>query len=281
MEFQQEQIKLQQKQSWNRFSPGWKKWDDLVMKFMKPIADIMIEHLEIQDTDMVLDIAAGTGEPGLTIATMITKGSVIGTDLSEEMLSTAGEKAKALGLSNYNTQVADVCELPFSDDTFNKLSSRMGFMFFPDMQLAANEMYRVLTPGGKLAISVWGPPQENLWVGGMMGIINKYIESPPPVPGAPGMFRCAKPGLMAETFSNAGFKNIGEQPIIGKAEYDDADTYWQNMMDCAAPVVALMDKADEITKAAIKNEVYALISAHIADDLVQLDFGANIVYCEK
>ena len=154
MEFQQEQIRLQQKQNWNRFSPGWKKWDQLVMKFMKPIADIIIDHLEIQETDTVLDIAAGTGEPGLTIAALATKGRVTGTDLSEEMLSTADEKAKGLGLNNYNTLVADVCELPFGNDTFNKVSCRMGFMFFPDMQLAANEMYRVLKPGGKLAISV-------------------------------------------------------------------------------------------------------------------------------
>eukprot|EP01037_Dinobryon_pediforme_P010218 gene10218-10288_t len=219
------------------------------------MGDAIIDHLQIKDNDLVLDIAAGTGEPGLTIAAIAKDGKVIATDLSEEMLLIAEANAAAIGLKNYNTQIADVSELPFEDDTFDKISCRMGFMFFPDMQLAANEMYRVLKPGGIVATSVWGLPEQNFWITSIMGIINKYVEQPTPVPGAPGMFRCARPDLMTGILTNAGFQHVGEDLIKGKADYVDADTYWQNMMDVAAPVTAVMDKADEKTKANIKDEM--------------------------
>src|SRR5258708_35369583 len=128
MELQQEQIREQQKQVWNKVSSGWKKWDAFIMQFMRPIGDAIIERLEIKEDDIVLDIAAGTGEPGLTIAAIAKKGKVIGTDLSEEMLQIAQTNAVAKGLKNYSTKASDVCQLPFDGNTFTKISCRMGFM---------------------------------------------------------------------------------------------------------------------------------------------------------
>ena len=76
METQFEQIREQQKASWNKFSGGWKKWDDFVMGFMKPMADDIILSLALQnEDDIVLDVASGTGEPGLTIAGMLPSGN--------------------------------------------------------------------------------------------------------------------------------------------------------------------------------------------------------------
>jgi ubiquinone/menaquinone biosynthesis C-methylase UbiE len=281
MEPQQLEISEQQKQSWNKFSPGWKKWDELVMKFLQPMGDAIIEKLKIKPDDHVLDIAAGTGEPGLTIAGLVKNGIVVGTDLSDGMLRIADANAAARGLKNYSTKVADVCELPFEDNTFSAISCRMGFMFFPDMQLAASEMYRVLKPGGRLATSVWGAPDKNFWVAAMMGVIKKYVELPPPLPDAPGMFRCAKPGLIADIFTKTGFKHVGEQEMTGKVDFVDANTYWENMMDIAAPVITVMDKADDATKAAIKNDVHAMINAHSINGRALLDYSAIIIYGEK
>lgn len=281
METQQEQIREQQKLSWNKFSPGWKKWDGLLMQFLKPMGDAMIAQLKIRPDDKVLDIATGTGEPGLTIAGLANKGAVTGTDLSGEMLAIAHANALKKGLTNYHTQVADVCELPFDDGTFSMVSCRMGFMYFPDMQLAANEMYRVLKPGGRIATSVWAAPDQNFWITALISVVTKYVELPAPPPGAPGMFRCAAPGLMAGIFEQAGFKNVSEQGVKGQGDYIDADTYWKHMVDCAAPVMAAVNQADEATRATIKNEVYALISASSTNGRALLDYGATVIYGEK
>ncbi len=281
MGLQQEQIREQQKQLWNNVSPGWKKWNQFIMQFLRPMGDAIIERLEIKEDDIVLDVAAGTGEPGLTIAAIAKKGKVIGTDLSDEMLQIAGANASAKGLKNYSTTVSDVCELPFDADTFTKISCRMGFMFFPDMQLAANELYRVLKLGGRIAVAVWAGPDKNMWYTAMSDVMGKYIETPPAAPDAPGMFRCAAPGVMTNVFERAGFKYVGEREVTGKVDFVDADTYWRNRTELSETLVAALAKLDEATISAIKNEVYAIINANSVNGSALLDWGVNIIYAEK
>jgi ubiquinone/menaquinone biosynthesis C-methylase UbiE len=265
-----EEIREQQKESWNKFSPGWKKWDDLVMDFLKPMGDEIIAGINPSGKDNVLDIAAGTGEPGLTIASMLQGGNVTITDLSEDMLLIAKENAERRGITNIETLACDVCELPFADKHFDAISCRFGFMFFPDMQLAANEMFRVLKPGGRIATSYWNIPEKNFWVTSVMGTINKNMELPQPPSGAPGMFRCCKPGLMKEIFENAGFKNIAEKEVASKLNSGTVETFWNMMTEVGAPIVAALSKADDNLKEKIKKEVFELVKSkypgHVAID---------------
>ena len=281
MEAQLEQIREQQKESWNKFSPGWRKWDDFMMEFLKPMGDEIIRSLKLKDTDTVLDVAAGTGEPGLTIAAIVKNGNVVITDLAEGMLEVARDHATKKGITNYKTVACDVCELPFKDETFDAVSCRFGFMFFPDMLMAAKEMARVLKPGGRLATAVWGTPDKNAWVTAIMSTINKNMQLPAPLPGAPGMFRCGNPGFIADLFEQAGLKNISEKEITGTLNYGSNDNYWNLMNDVAAPVVGALSKADEAMKSKIKKEVFDLVDQKYPGKNAALDYGAVVVYGEK
>lgn len=281
MEQQLEQIREQQKETWNKFSPGWKKWDTLTMDFLKPMGDEIIRLLNPKGADVVLDVASGTGEPGLTIATMLTGGKVIITDLAEDMLEIARENATRRGIKNIETRACDVCELPFADNTFDAISCRMGFMFFPDMLLAAKEMVRVLKPGGRIATAVWNVPEKNFWVTVTMGTISRNMELPPPPPGAPGMFRCAKDGFISDLFSQAGLKNITQKEITGKLNSKTTDVYWNMMTEVGAPVVAALSKADDAMKAKIKGEVYQALNQKYPDGNIVIDSSALVIYGEK
>ncbi len=211
MQQQMEQIREQQKEIWNKFSSGWKKWDDFTMEFLKPMGEEIIGSLKLKESDTVLDVAAGTGEPGLTIASIVKSGKVVITDLAEGMLEVARDNATKKRITNYKTIACDVCELPFEDATFDAVSCRFGFMFFPDVLMAAKEMTRVLKPGGMMAASVWGMPDKNFWVTATMSTLNKNLQLPAPPHDAPGMFRCAKPGFLAGVFKQAGLNNISKR----------------------------------------------------------------------
>jgi ubiquinone/menaquinone biosynthesis C-methylase UbiE len=276
-----EQIRDQQKQSWDKFSAGWKKWDDLTMNFLQPVGNEIIRLLNPQTNDVVLDVAAGTGEPGLTIATMLDGGKVIITDLSDDMLNIAREKARQRNITNIETRACDVSELPFADNTFDAISCRFGFMFFPDMQVAANEMVRVLKPGGKLATAVWNGPEKNAWVTAIMGTISRNMDVPAPPPGAPGMFRCAKDGLIADLFQQAGLTNVSQREIPGKLNCQTADRYWTMMNEIGAPIVAALSKADAATIEKIKSEVIELITQKYPQGQVMIDSSALVIYGEK
>ena len=281
MEQQLEQIREQQKESWNKFSPGWKKWDELFMDFLKPMGNEIIRMIHSKKNKIVLDVASGTVEPGLTIATILNGGKVIITDLAEDMLGIASENAIQRGIKNIETYTCDVCELPFADNSFDAISCRFGFMFFPDMLLAAKEMVRVLKPGGKIATSVWNVPEKNFWVTATMDAISKNIELPAPPPGAPGMFRCAQDGFISDLFLQAGLKNILQKEVTGKLKCKTAGIYWNVMTEVVAPVVAALSKANDTMKEKIKREVHRAVNQKYPDGNVLIGSSALVIYGEK
>ena len=275
------EIRDQQMESWNKFSPGWKKWDDLIMDFLKPMGDEIIQLISPKDNDNVLDIAAGTGEPGLTIGAMLKGGKVIITDLSPGMLEIAAENAAKKGLNNVETRACDVCELPFDDNTFDSISCRFGFMFFPDMLLAIKEMVRVLKPGGRIASSVWGVAEKNFWVTAIGGTINRNMQLPPSLPEAPGMFRCAQNGLILNLYQQAGLENTSEKEISGNLNCGTTEVYWNMMTEVAAPFVSALSKADEPMKEKIKEEVFQIVNQKYPDGKVLMDASALVIYGQK
>ncbi len=192
-----DEIRDGQRAAWARLSAGWEKWDSVITEQLRPVGAAMIEHLELAEDQQHLDIAAGTGEPGLSIARLAPKGRVVLTDLSPEMLDVATQRARAQGVVNIEVQVCSADDLPFDEATFDSVSVRFGYMFFPDMGQATAEFARVLKPGGRLCSSVWINPQENPWTTIAMQAIATETEVAPPDPDGPSMFRCAAPGCVS------------------------------------------------------------------------------------
>ncbi len=281
MEEQRKKIREQQRTTWNKFSPGLKKWDQLFMDFLKPMGDEIIERLDPKNGDFVLDVAAGTGEPGLTIASMLNGGRVILTDISENMLDIARENAQVRGLKNVDFLVCDVCELPFPDDSFDAISCRFGFMFFPDMPLAAKEMARVLKPGGRLATSVWNVPDKNFWVVAITEAIKRNMEWPVLSGEAPGMFSCAGEGFISDLLIQAGLNNIHHKQINCQLACGTAETYWELLMDVAAPMVSPLHSADHAVRHIIKSEVYQVLERKFPGGDIRIDASALVISAEK
>ncbi|HEV7322623.1 MAG TPA: methyltransferase domain-containing protein [Ensifer sp.] len=272
-----EQIRDQQRETWDRFSAGWKKWDELVLGWLHPFGQAMIRQAAIKDGDRVLDVAAGTGEPGLTVASAIPNGRVTVTDLSERMLAVAAENARNRALSNFETRACDAGALPFADATFDAVLCRFGFMFFPDVAAAARELTRVAKPGARVCAAVWGAPEKNAWATTIMGTIARHIELPRPPTGAPGLFRCAPAGMMTAVFAEAGLRDVHEDEITTTMVHATPEDYWAFMTEIAAPVVAGLSQADDATRARIKSDVLQLASQSMRAGKVELRSTATII----
>lgn len=274
-----EKLREVQKEAWNKSSAGWKKWDEIMMTFLSPMTVEIIHMLCLRDDDIVMDAATGTGEPGLTIASMLKLGKVTGTDLAEGMLAVAAENAARRGIYNFETACCDISALPFQNDTFSAVSCRLGFNLFPDMQLALTEMLRVLKPGGRIAASVWGNPEKNPWIAVNMETMISMLQLKPPTPGAPGAFRCAQPGLMTDLFKQSGLRNISEKEVVGKFKCDTLETYWNFITETSSPVV--YSNANEALKQQIKNEVLGKVTQKLSGGHISLDSCAIVIYGEK
>ncbi|HUO57492.1 MAG TPA: methyltransferase domain-containing protein [bacterium] len=253
-----DQIREQQKQTWNKFAPGWKKWDELTMSFLKPAGDAILERARLVPGHRVLDVATGTGEPGLSAAAKVGSGKVTGVDLSEEMAQIARENARSKGLTNFEAKVCDAGILPFDDGIFDAILCRFGVMFFPDPSSNLKEMARVLKPGGRMVLVAWGSPAENTWATTIGQIVNQRLNIPAPPPDAPGLYRFAQEGLLSSLLQSAGLKEVRQEKVQGTFSLESPDLYWDWQTDVAAPVVAALSKADSATREEIKQEVLRL-----------------------
>lgn len=100
----------------------------------------------------ILDVACGTGDFTIQIAQKASRGSeVIGVDISEGMMAVGREKIRKSGVSA-ELYVADCEDLPYSDNSFDRISVGFGVRNFEHLEIGLKEMYRVLRPGGKLVI---------------------------------------------------------------------------------------------------------------------------------
>src|SRR4051794_20769052 len=112
-------IRDAQRAAWAGLAAGWEKWDAVITEQLRPVGDAIVEQLHVADGHRYLDIAAGTGEPGLTIARASPRGRVVLTDLAPEMLASAGRRAAARGITNVESTVCSADELPFADASFD------------------------------------------------------------------------------------------------------------------------------------------------------------------
>jgi SAM-dependent methyltransferase len=85
------------------------------------------------------------------------RGKVIGVDLAENLLELAQQKAKALGSENIEFLKADMTELPFEPESFDAVIIVFGIFFVPDMVGQVRKLWDLVKPGGKLAVTTWGP----------------------------------------------------------------------------------------------------------------------------
>lgn len=267
-------IRDQQRETWDTFSTGWKRWDVLVSRWLAPVGEELIHSAQLHDTSHLLDVAAGTGEPGLAAAHRVPQGKVTVTDLSDRMLEVAAENAARRGLTNVETMQCDAGALPFSEGSFDAVTCRFGFMFFPDIHAGLTEMARVAKPGARICSAVWSSTDKNLWATAIIGAIAANVEMPAAPPDAPGLFRCAAPGFMASAYREAGLRHVVEKEVAGDVSFTTPQQYWDFMTEVAAPVVAGLSRADAPTRAKIEHVVFDLAQRTSPDGTAHFPWSA-------
>jgi SAM-dependent methyltransferase len=270
-----------QRATWAGLSAGWDKWDSVIMDQLGPVGAAIIERLDIAEDQQHLDIASGTGEPGLSIARLSPKGRVVVTDLVAEMLAIAARRARAQGIANVETTVCSADDLPFDDATFDSVSVRFGYMFFPDVAKATAEFARVLKPGGRIGSSVWVKPEENPWTTIAMQAIATEAVVAPPDRDRPNMFRCAAPGYVCALYEGAGLRDIAEWDVDVELVTRSPEEYWQMISEHVSLAVAALQQVDQPARDRIRARAIAKVSAFEKDGQVRVPGVARCVVGTK
>ncbi|HEY9504239.1 MAG TPA: class I SAM-dependent methyltransferase [Pyrinomonadaceae bacterium] len=213
---------------WRENAEYWTRFAPVIHQMFAPLTRALIEELQIKKGDRVLDIAGGAGEPAFSIASQTGEnGSVTCTDAVAEMLTAARRLASESGIANIEFQNCTAESLPFADDTFNAVESRLGIMFFSDPPKALREMLRVAKPGGRIALAVWHKAEFNPFCGLPSKVMAQHIPSDPAGPDAPTAYRFAEEGKLARLLAEAGAVSVKERlfefRITGDLSFSD---YW-------------------------------------------------------
>jgi len=199
---------------WQGAAEAWHRWTPTIHSWLAPVTEQLIAAAGIQAGSRVLDVAAGAGDPSVSIAELVgPTGSVTAADISANLLGYAAREAESRGLTNFHTRVVDGEQLDFADDTFDAVISRVGLIYFPDQLGALTGMRRVLKPGGRVANAVYSTADRNGFFSIPVGIIRERAQLPPPLPGQPGPFSLGGDGVLAGLYAQAGFRNIEVQTV--------------------------------------------------------------------
>ncbi len=126
----------------------------LASEIIWPLGPRVVDAAQIHPGDRVLDIAAGNGNVAIPAA--LRGASVVASDLTPELLE-RGRRLAAEAGAELEWRTADAENLPFDDDSFDAAVSCVGIMFAPHHQRAADELVRVVRPGGRISVLNWTP----------------------------------------------------------------------------------------------------------------------------
>src|ERR1700733_10788728 len=129
-------------------------YDRIATEVIDEPGGFLVDAASVQPGEYVLDVAAGSGNASLPAA--IAGARVVATDLTPELVQIGRERAAAQGL-DIDWQGADAEHLPYSNDEFDVVLSCVGVMFAPFHQPVADELVRVVRPGGRIALINWTP----------------------------------------------------------------------------------------------------------------------------
>lgn len=199
---------------WRETARYWAKNSATIRTMFAPLTRALIEHADIRAGQSVLDVAGGAGEPSLTIAEKVgPTGLVTCTDAVLEMVEAARSEAERRGIKNVQFRQCPADALPFPDDSFDVVVSRLGVMFFPDSVAAMREMIRVTKRNGSLAFIVWGKSDVNPFCYLVTGVMDQHVPATVTDPDAPNAFRFAETGKLASVMKEAGAIDVQESVI--------------------------------------------------------------------
>ncbi|MGO9865546.1 MAG: class I SAM-dependent methyltransferase [Terriglobales bacterium] len=260
------------------------KWRAKSAAIGSSVTEALVEYSRPLPDMRVLDLASGTGEPGISLAQRVGPGgSVTAVDQSAELLEIAAERARDKNLLNFTTQQADAHHLPFADASFDLATCRFGVMFFSDAKQALGELRRVLKPGARACFAAWGPMEQPYWQTTML-IVHRHVGGPLLQPGASDLFRFAAAGSLSQVLNAAGFPEVEESPRNlpwtwpGSAEDDadgDAEDVFEYVCAVAAPFRAMLERVRAEDWSAIRAEAKAAIERYRVGD--EIRFGADVV----
>jgi len=221
---------------------GWEAERETVSAVNAPVTDALVAAIAPAPSDLVLDLAAGTGD--VTEAVAARGARVLATDVSPAMV----EAARRRGIAGVEHRVMDMQAPDLPDASVDAVVSRFGYMLVPDPALAMRETRRVLKPSRPLAFATWAPAKRNPWATAYGPVLLERGLQEPPRPGEPGQFALGEPEVIDALVRGAGFDELRVDEVRVEYSFPSWSEYRRVVTSLAALLRQLLAELDDATR---------------------------------
>jgi ubiquinone/menaquinone biosynthesis C-methylase UbiE len=244
---------------WRTLAPRWERARELLWTATRPVSEWLVERLDPSPGDVVLDLAAGTGDTGLLAAARLGPGGrLISGDLEPAMVEAAKRLGASRGIANAEFRVLDGRRLDLATASVDGVLCRFGYILKGDPPPALREIRRVLRPGRRLAFAVWAERNRNPWMTVPTEVMVGRGHLSAPAASEVELSARRNPDSIARLLAAAGFSQpeVEEMPVAYR--FADPDELWFFVSELRGPVTLALANLDEAERAAVRADIEAL-----------------------
>lgn len=195
------------------------------LSFWERFGEATVSRLHLRAGANVLDLCCGAGASAIPAAHLIgPAGHVIGMDVAEPLLQLARKRAARDGLANVDFRCADAIHTGLRSGSFDAVVCVFGIFFARDMPAFAAEMWRLVRPGGVLAVTTWGPgflePATAHFWDAVAAIEPSLARAFSP------WDQITTPQAVTDLLGSAGVTDTDAEAVAGEHHLDGPDSFW-------------------------------------------------------
>jgi SAM-dependent methyltransferase len=265
----------------------WKLVGDMAENYEKyfvpaifePWANDLLDLVAPRAGDHVLDVACGTG----IVARLASKyvgpdGSAVGLDLNPAMLAVARSVTPTSAPIEWRQANAE--EMPFPNESFEIVLCQQGLQFFPNKNVAVEQMCRVLVPGGRPALSVWCDIDR---IPGYIALANALERhAGPEAAGFMRMTGSVSADQLQGILEAFAFSDITVRPQQRSLRFASAEAFVWEMVQCTPLAwMASVNQADESARASVVKELETNLRPYLDDGALEFPIEANVATAQR
>jgi ubiquinone/menaquinone biosynthesis C-methylase UbiE len=253
---------------------GWSanaaRYGDLTGRITANVADALLDAAGVRDGARSLDVGCGLGD--LCAAAAARGARATGVDLAEGMVDAARAAHPELEIRR-----GDAEDLPFDDGTFDAVTAAFVVNHLPRPERGAAELHRVLAPGGRVAVAMWGPPERVEFLGlfdRAMRAAN--IQREHAFPPGPSAFRFSDEGELRGLLEGAGFADVAIEAVAFRYAVADLDELWAGVRTGSVRTAAQLRALDDDELARVRGALDDLLEERRSTGGLELETAVNI-----